>query len=164
LAAHSRPIRTEFAADSPLEESGFEPLVPLNLRRRRFSEHQFGLPPGCTAPEDGPAAQRRHRYFLIALTGMLSFAPTFCVSDRGQRGAGGDLYRRNAHAPLCAVRTPTITGRATSLPLTPILLLAGAPVRESSVPGPERGNNTAPGSDSNFDDNVAPLYGGGNGV
>ena len=27
----------EFASDSPLEESGFEPLVPLNLRRRHFS-------------------------------------------------------------------------------------------------------------------------------
>jgi hypothetical protein len=36
-------------------ETGSEPLLPLNLRRRRFSEHLSGLPPGCTAPEDGPA-------------------------------------------------------------------------------------------------------------
>jgi hypothetical protein len=36
-------------ADSLLEETGFEPLVPLNLRRRRFSEH-LGVP---------RAAQRR---------------------------------------------------------------------------------------------------------
>jgi hypothetical protein len=45
--------RRRFARDSPLEESGFEPLVPVNLRRRRFSEHLFGLP-GLQALEDGP--------------------------------------------------------------------------------------------------------------
>jgi hypothetical protein len=51
-------------ADSPLEESGFEPLVPLNLRRGRFSEHLFGLP-GLQAPEDGPPedAMRSHPPF-----------------------------------------------------------------------------------------------------
>jgi hypothetical protein len=53
-----------FALDSLLEESGFEPLVPLNLRRRRFSEHLFGLP-GLQAPEDGPPedAMRSHQPF-----------------------------------------------------------------------------------------------------
>jgi hypothetical protein len=35
--------KVRFVSDSPLEESGFELLVPLNLRRRRFSEHPFGL-------------------------------------------------------------------------------------------------------------------------
>jgi hypothetical protein len=38
----SRCEEVRFARDSPLEESGFEPLVPPNLRRRRFSEHLSG--------------------------------------------------------------------------------------------------------------------------
>jgi hypothetical protein len=38
-----------FGEDSPLEEGGFEPLVPLNLRRRRFSEHLSGLPRAASA-------------------------------------------------------------------------------------------------------------------
>ena len=38
-----------FAMDSALEESGFEPLVPLNLRRRRFSEHLSCLPRAASA-------------------------------------------------------------------------------------------------------------------
>jgi hypothetical protein len=38
--------------DSPVEESGFEPLVPLNLRRGRFSEHLFGLPGTHVAPSE----------------------------------------------------------------------------------------------------------------
>jgi hypothetical protein len=71
---------TEFAPDSPLEESGFQPLVPLNLRRRRFSEHLSGLPGLHSARSRTraeryvshqpferllvDAAQRRHRYLL----------------------------------------------------------------------------------------------------
>ena len=71
-------------ADSLLEETGFEPLVPL----KPTTETLFRTPrriPGCTAPEDGSAengyardasrdwladaAQRRHRYFLLAVDG-----------------------------------------------------------------------------------------------
>jgi hypothetical protein len=68
-------------ADCLLEESGFEPLVPLNLRRRRFSEYLSGLPRAAQRLKTDPrrtvcavtnhskrlfvdAAQRRHRYLL----------------------------------------------------------------------------------------------------
>ena len=107
----ARLEEVRFALDSALEESGFEPLVPLNLRRRRFSEHLFGLPPGCTAPEDGPAengmrvtngsidclSMRRSADIAISSSrspacSRLPLRSVFRTAAKG--GQGGDLYRR----------------------------------------------------------------------
>ena len=50
------PTASGFTAETDwlLEESGFEPLVPLNYDGDAFSEHLSGLP-GLQAPEVGPA-------------------------------------------------------------------------------------------------------------
>src|SRR4051812_40970644 len=48
-AAYGSTPLPRFAADSTLEEGEFEPLVPLYLRRRRFSEHLSGLPRAASA-------------------------------------------------------------------------------------------------------------------
>jgi hypothetical protein len=45
---------TEFAPDSPLEESGFEPLVPLTYDGDAF-QNTYPASPGLQAPEVGPA-------------------------------------------------------------------------------------------------------------
>jgi hypothetical protein len=97
---------TEFAPDSPLEESGFQPLVPLNLRRRRFSEHLSGLPGLHSARSRTraeryvshqpferllvDAAQRRHRYLLanphrsrLGVSGTSGSNPLSCSGESG---------------------------------------------------------------------------------
>ena len=70
--------------------------------------------------------------------------------------------RRNAHTPLCAVRMSTIAGRARSLPLTRMLPLdhPQVPPRQDDLfPGRDAEMKPRRGSESNLDDNVAPLDG-----
>src|SRR5215472_6902967 len=75
--------------------------------------------------------------------------------------------RRSAQAPLCAVRTPTIAGRATSLPLTPTLPLdpRKVPARQKHLfRGRDAEVTYNRASGLNFANNVAPLDEGRNGV
>jgi hypothetical protein len=53
-SAHPALIEVRFAADSPLEESGFEPLVPLTYDGDAF-QNTYPASPGLQAPEVGPA-------------------------------------------------------------------------------------------------------------
>jgi hypothetical protein len=48
----------EFAPDSPLEENGFEPLVPLNLRRRRFQNTYSASPRAAQRRKSDPSNSR----------------------------------------------------------------------------------------------------------
>jgi hypothetical protein len=75
--------RGQLAPDSLVEETGFEPLVPLNLRRRRFSEH-LGVPRAAQRRKTDPRSTVCARCFS-RLASRCGAAATSLFSPRAHR-------------------------------------------------------------------------------